>query len=473
MIDEDDQVKIENKTDIVKDYDLYMVKGKGDIEIKPGAGHENGGGVPDGPAVAKFDDKGSSGENDDDTSPPTPLRGAMPGIMAGAADYFGLGLISPLLPYWLEDKGEPETYVGYIQTAQYLGVIVGSIVLGRLCDLYGRKPTMLLALSGDVVFFMSTGFCPNANWLMVNRFVAGMFTPLVISIAWVNDVGRGDLKATGKMMSAWAVCMSTSFMAGGLVGGALGSERWVFGHALCSFMALVAFIYITHIPEPPRADAQVKPEGLDRVLKSREYRAICGVQFMVGLTFTGTIVISTLITAVILELSSLETACVFASVALFHLLENLVLMPMVINRFGNSLPAMDVSVVTSAVFYALLSFEFAYESVFLSTFFVVCASSIVPVIMTSNNIIAASYATRYSKNAKGTALGISRLCFNVGQMLGPVVAVVLYDVDVRVFFVTFIGLTLISYCPWRYLHHVTSIEYERNQTKVFVDNVEP
>jgi hypothetical protein len=45
----------------------------------------------------------------------SPFYDALPAIMAGAADYFGLGLISPLLPYWLDHMHERQTYVGYVQ----------------------------------------------------------------------------------------------------------------------------------------------------------------------------------------------------------------------------------------------------------------------------------------------------------------------------------------------------------------------
>jgi hypothetical protein len=274
-----------------------------------------------------------------------------------------------------------------------------------------------VALAGDVVFFATTGFCPTADLLMANRLVAGMFTPLVITIAWVTDVGEGDQQRTGHMMAVWAVCMSSAFMAGGIIGGALGAENWVYGHGLCSLLALIALLYISLCTtNPPRADAGVTPEGVDRVLRSKEFISLCCVQFVVGATFTGTIIVSTLIAAVKLELTSLETAMVFAAVALFHMLENLLIMPVVLRRYGSALPGMDASVFVSIAFYALLSCNFAYSSVWYAVPFIVCASSIVPIVMTGNNMIASTYAIRYSKNSKGTVLGFARLCFNVGQV---------------------------------------------------------
>ena len=38
------------------------------------------------------------------------------------------------------------------------------------------------------------------------------------------------------------------------------------------------------------------------------------------------------------------------------------------------------------------------------------------------NIYSGQYADRYSKNARSVVLGISRLAFNVGQVIGPVIA---------------------------------------------------
>lgn len=377
---------------------------------------------------------------------------ALPSIMAGGADYFGLGLITPLLPFWLEEHGEDLLYVGLIQTAQYFGVILGSLVLGRLSDMYGRKRAFLVALSGDVVLFLMSGLVETADLLLTVRLLAGMFTPLVVGIAWVNDVGDGDAKLTGKMMAQWAVCMSLAFMLGGVVGGLLGASNWIWGHALSSFMALVAFVYIWCIDEPPRRDAGLKPSGVPRVLASAEFRSLLAVQFVIGLTFTGTIVVATLIAANELDLNSLQTAGIFSGVALFHLLENLIIMPIIIEKFGDCLVAMDGSAVLSIIFYAFLSTNIVYDSIFLAAICIVISSSIVPVVMTGYSVIAPQYATRYSKNAKGVILGISRLTFNIGQMLGPVVGAGLYSLHPRYFYLTFIALTVLVYVPWRSIH---------------------
>lgn len=104
--------------------------------------------------LSQIDSDGDIDEEDKMTAEPLPFYVAVvPAILAGGCDYFGLGVISPLLPYYVRSLGEDEIWIGAVQTAQYCGVICGSIILGRAADTFGRRITMAVALMGDVVFF--------------------------------------------------------------------------------------------------------------------------------------------------------------------------------------------------------------------------------------------------------------------------------------------------------------------------------
>jgi len=43
-------------------------------------------------------------------------------------------------------------------------------------------------------------------------------------------------------------------------------------------------------------------------------------------------------------------------------------------------------------------------------------------------------------------------------MIGPVLAVYLYELHVSYFFMAFTAITAMSYVPWRYIHYITSEE---------------
>ena len=126
----------------------------------------------------------------------TPMNTYIPAILSGGADYFGLGLIAPLLPFWLEERNYDVKYIGWIQSAQYFGVILGSVFFGRISDKYGRRCAILIALGGDIILFAWTGFVSSAIVLMVTRFLVGCFTPLVSTISWIIDAGQGKYYPT-------------------------------------------------------------------------------------------------------------------------------------------------------------------------------------------------------------------------------------------------------------------------------------
>jgi MFS family permease len=113
-----------------------------------------------------------------------------PAVVAAFADYFGLGAMTPLLPFFVQaqDPAVADAYVGYILTAQYSGVVLGSAIVGTLSDRLGRRTVLLAALTGDVVFFTLTGFITDPNLMIVVRFFAGCFVSQARAIIRVSLV---------------------------------------------------------------------------------------------------------------------------------------------------------------------------------------------------------------------------------------------------------------------------------------------
>ncbi len=350
-------------------------------------------------------------------------KAVLPVIASAGMDYFGLGLLTPILPYKVEMYNADESYVGYITTAQYLGVLIGGLILGRVADIYSRKLAIQIACAGDVVFFLLTGFCPTAVLLLACRFFAGSFTPLVASISWVIDSGQGDVVRTTQMMATWAFTMSSSFMAGSVVGGLLGAENWLIVHSLSSGLALLAFLCISFSEPPPRPNATEKPKGIDKIVRAPEYLALMLMNVYVGIHFTGGIIAASLILAYQLGVSTIQISLFFVATSIFHAFFNFALLPLTTKYFGTPIVAMKLSTIMSSIASVLLCFDFALDSLVGCYLLLIFASTLLPVLMTTANIYSGQYADRHTKNARTVVLGISRLAFNVGQVLGPLIAI--------------------------------------------------
>ena len=66
-----------------------------------------------------------------------------------ALDLVGFGIVLPILPLWAKDLGASGLTVGLILASYSFAQLVGSPVLGRLSDRIGRKPLLVLALTGS------------------------------------------------------------------------------------------------------------------------------------------------------------------------------------------------------------------------------------------------------------------------------------------------------------------------------------
>ena len=73
-------------------------------------------------------------------------------------DVLGFSLILPLLPYYANTFGASDTVVGLLLGANALTQLVGAPIIGRLSDRYGRRPLLLLSLTGTVISFLLLGW---------------------------------------------------------------------------------------------------------------------------------------------------------------------------------------------------------------------------------------------------------------------------------------------------------------------------
>jgi MFS family permease len=96
-------------------------------------------------------------------------------------------MIIPLLPFFVEDAGNSEVWVGMILSLQYVGVIFGNNAIGFISDRVGRKFALLLSMAGDTAFFVASGYAKSSLMLLIFRVFAGAFTPLAPSLTWLLD----------------------------------------------------------------------------------------------------------------------------------------------------------------------------------------------------------------------------------------------------------------------------------------------
>lgn len=101
------------------------------------------------------------------------FQGPETAYLAVATDFCGLAMILPLLPFFIKERGEDDAWLGAVLTAQYGGVVIGSVLFGWVSDKLGRRAGVLLSLLGDALLFASSGLADSVEVLFAVRLLAG------------------------------------------------------------------------------------------------------------------------------------------------------------------------------------------------------------------------------------------------------------------------------------------------------------
>ena len=164
----------------------------------------------------------------------------------------------PVLPLYAAAHGASATGVGLIIGAHMMLAAVGSILLGRASDLWGRRPLLLSGMAVGVVTSLLLPFVEGELALMTIFGLAGLgiaaFTPSALSLV-------GDAVAPGGAGRAFAWYSTAHYGAiaiGPFLGG-LTADCWGYGAAFFGSAIGIAIALVVGLVMPMRVPDHVSP----------------------------------------------------------------------------------------------------------------------------------------------------------------------------------------------------------------------
>jgi len=386
----------------------------------------------------------------------------LPGMASCFADYLGMAMLTPALPYFLSDLGlsatAVATWTGAITTAQYAGAACGNMAVGAMGDALGSRATLGATLLGDVALFTATAFSTNVTTLIVVRCLAGVSSPLVASLHYILRRATSK-KHTLEGVNAYSVSVNAGYAFGSVMVG-LGYDAlgWVGLNVLSAVVAGGALVAVLALvkKEPPSAkrspsvlralgelrrpdagadgsrdaagrganDAKKKPFSV--------YRTGAMVSHMVtavnvGYQFMGFLVLFVLMAKQILRWSPATLGWSFMAIPIVNTLVMYYVIPPLIARFG-----VHALITYGSVCTMLTLGAFAVPAVHTSPAGVMAVTvSLVLCVVTvqvPNQMRIKLIADAFAPEAMGKITGASRVCFAVGQTASPAVCAVLYTI---------------------------------------------
>ena len=153
-------------------------------------------------------------------------------IAVNFVDMIGFAMVLPLLPFYALKLNATPELIGWMIASFSIAQLVASPIWGRVSDLYGRRPALMIGLLASAIAFLVFGFA-DALWLLfLSRIVQGAGGGTTgVAQAYVSDTVAPANRARAL---GW---LSAATSAGVMVGPAIGSVAAHWGRAAPGYVA--------------------------------------------------------------------------------------------------------------------------------------------------------------------------------------------------------------------------------------------
>ena len=176
-------------------------------------------------------------------------------MLAGLMSSLDATVLGTALPTIVGDLGGLDR-IAWVSTAYVLATSVTVPLSGRLGDLFGRRPILLVGLLGFLAGSAACGAAPSMTWLIAFRVVQGAAAGCLMSSMFALTGDLFEPRERAKYQGYSALIFAVSSIAGPLVGGFLtdhASWRWVFYVNLPLGLAATATtLLFLRLPAPGR-----------------------------------------------------------------------------------------------------------------------------------------------------------------------------------------------------------------------------
>lgn len=211
-------------------------------------------------------------------------------------DLLGFSLILPLLPYLARTFQASDFQIGLLVAVYAAASLVGSPVLGRLSDRYGRRPMLLISIAGTVAGFLILGFANTLWMLFLARIIDGITAGNIsIAQAYISDVT--DEKNRAKGLGLIGAAFGLGFIIGPAIGGALSQISYAAPAFAAAGLAALNWLMVAFwLPESLSLEkrreiiqsrrATLSPGGLVAALRRPIVGPLLHTRFFFGLSFS-------------------------------------------------------------------------------------------------------------------------------------------------------------------------------------------
>ncbi len=351
------------------------------------------------------------------------------------------GIIIPILPAYLASINQGGTAAG-LMIAIFAGAqLIFSPIAGKWTDQYGRRKMIIYGLVG-LTLSMFIFYAVNSIWLLyASRIIGGIGAALLIPaiFAYVADITTFDQRAKGNSLVSAA--MSLGIVVGPGIGGFLADFGLKFPFLISALVSLSAVVFSIFVLKESET-AQVT-QSMDAKTETMVRKIALSVKMPYFIPLIITLVMSFGLMAYesVIGLyldnqfnsSPKDIAVMVTATGIVSVIVQLFVVDRIVRRFGE-VNVLNIFISVAAIGFLLSLFASSYLIFFLISLIIFLSTSILRPVL--NTLI-----SKMAGNEQGFAMGMNNAYMSIGNVLGPTLAGMMYDVHITYPFM--LGLILL------------------------------
>ncbi|TCI27737.1 MFS transporter [Exiguobacterium sp. SH3S2] len=355
----------------------------------------------------------------------------------------GFGIIIPIIPDYLKMIGEGGTAAGLMISVFAGAQLLMSPIAGKWADVYGRRLMIISGLIGFTISMAVFYLSDNLTVLLISRAIGGVGAALLIPaiFAYVADITT--LKQRAKGNSYISAAMSLGIVIGPGIGGFVAEFGLKAPLLLSAIVSLVAVISSIILLKEPDREAYVRTnetESLPRQLLSstrKPYFFVLVINLVMAFGLMAYESVLGLFVSETFSATPQEIAVMITGTGIVSVIVQLFAVDRLVSLFG------EIKVVLIFIMLAALGFLFSLFAGSYAIFF-----AITLIIFLSTSILRPVLNTLVSKMAdkeQGFAMGMNNAYMSIGNIVGPTLAGIAFDIDMRYPFIMGLALLLVTF----------------------------
>ncbi|MFT9846529.1 MFS transporter [Aneurinibacillus sp. REN35] len=358
----------------------------------------------------------------------------------------GFGIIIPVLPFFAEQVGATPAQLGWLMAVYSLMQLLFAPMWGSISDRIGRKPVMLIGITGLSLSFFLFAFSDELWMLFAARILAGFLSSanMPTTMAYVADITTPEDR--GKGMGIIGAAVGLGFIFGPAIGGifsknSLSTPFLIAGIVSAITVFFVLFVLKESLPKEKRIQSSSKTKESRWKAFSGPTSVLYVLQLFVSFSLAGLEATFAYFAFDRAGIGTTNLGYIFMIMGLAGAVVQGGLVGRLTKKFGEG-AVIQMGLVVSAIGFGLILFtnSFTTAAIFLTIFGL------------GNGVIRPSVSaliTKRTEVGQGSATGLLSSFDSLGRIAGPPIGGMLYSMQIGLPYVSGLIISALAFILYR------------------------